>query len=88
MGNEVSRTCGRGKVVCLAGKRCNMEENSINQVFNVVCFSGDCQEVTKQVLELVCEGEGYSKMNTRDEASIFPFPVFPAPLANIVRGTP
>jgi hypothetical protein len=54
----------------------------------VVCFAGGCQEVKKQVLELVCEVEDYSKMNTRVEASNFPpSPIFPARLANILCAT-
>jgi len=55
-----------------------MGENSINEVFNVVCLAGDCQEVKEQVLELVCESEDCSKINNRDEASRLPLsPIFP-----------
>jgi hypothetical protein len=53
--------------MCLVGKCYNMGENSINQVFNVVWFARDCQEVKKQVLDLVCKGEDCSKINNRDE---------------------
>jgi hypothetical protein len=50
-----------------------MGENSINEVSNVVCFAGNCQEVKKQVLELVCEGDDCGKRIHKPKLVFFPF---------------